>query len=292
MRFTFSEVQQEVRAAARRFAQAEVLPRAEALAEAPDPALEARLDELGFWGLTLAEGRGGAGLDAMTYALAVSELARVSPSLAWRLALHAGPAHAALQTTDLPLEETAVASGRCSWGTLAPSGRYVVVGTKAYDAPAHTAVETMGLSGLGDFTLGESVAECEDASAWADLGASAVMVGAARGAVDAAVAYAQEREQFGRAIAKFQAIQWKLADGATLVDAAELMTWRAATDLGHAAAARLMASRVSVEVCSEALQVHGGYGYTKEYPVERMLRACRMLASKDAARVAVSARFA
>lgn len=117
------------------------------------------------------------------------------------------------------------------------------------------------------------------------LGLAAVACGILRGALQVSAAYAQERRQFGQPIASFQAIQWKLADMATTLDAAWLLTLRAAwlVDAGRphakvaeaAARARLLAGTAAVRGTSEALQIHGGYGYTREYPVERSLRDAR-----------------
>lgn len=113
---------------------------------------------------------------------------------------------------------------------------------------------------------------------------AAIACGVARSAIAVAATYAVEREQFGKPIAQFQAIQWKLADAATNLDAASLTTRRAAwcIDAGRpdaAAAARghVAAMQAAQTVCSDALQIHGGYGYTQEYPVERALRAVKTL---------------
>ena len=112
---------------------------------------------------------------------------------------------------------------------------------------------------------------------------SAMAVGLAQGAFDKAVAYAQEREQFGQPIAKFQAIQWMIAEMATEIEAARLMVNRAAwlRENGQrftkeAAMAKLFATEMSERVCHKAIQIHGGYGYCQEYEVERMYRDQRL----------------
>jgi alkylation response protein AidB-like acyl-CoA dehydrogenase len=120
------------------------------------------------------------------------------------------------------------------------------------------------------------------------LDASRVTVGAeavgiSRAAYEAALAYAKERKQFGQPIADFQAIQWMLADMATQIDAARLLTFRAARlhDTGkpfvkEAAMAKLFASEVCGSITSKALQIHGGYGYIKDFPVERYFRDAKI----------------
>ncbi len=116
------------------------------------------------------------------------------------------------------------------------------------------------------------------------IGIAAQAVGIGRGALEAAVAYAQERSQFGKPIASFQAIQWKLADMATELDAARLLTLRAAwmKDQGlknfsrESAMAKLFASEAAMNATREAIQVFGGYGYIDEYPVERYYRDAKI----------------
>ena len=112
---------------------------------------------------------------------------------------------------------------------------------------------------------------------------AALSLGIARGALDASVKYVKERRQFGKAIAEFQGIQWKLADMATELDAARLLTLRAAVlkDAGHrvtqeSAMAKLYASEVAVKICNEAVQLHGGYGFIKDYPVEKFYRDVKL----------------
>jgi alkylation response protein AidB-like acyl-CoA dehydrogenase len=115
------------------------------------------------------------------------------------------------------------------------------------------------------------------------IGIAAQALGIAQAAFDVASAYAKEREQFGRRIGDFQAIQWKLADMATEIDAARLLTYRAAwlKQAGHphtaeGAKAKLFASEVARRQTAEAIQILGGYGYTKEFPVERYYRDAKV----------------
>jgi alkylation response protein AidB-like acyl-CoA dehydrogenase len=111
------------------------------------------------------------------------------------------------------------------------------------------------------------------------IGIGAQMVGLAQGAYELAVKYSQERQQFGKPIAEFQAVQFLLAEMATEIEAARLLTYNAARlrDVGlpfvkEAAMAKLFASRAAEHVASKAIEVHGGYGFTREYPVEKYFR--------------------
>jgi alkylation response protein AidB-like acyl-CoA dehydrogenase len=115
------------------------------------------------------------------------------------------------------------------------------------------------------------------------IGIAAFSVGIARAALEASMKYARERKQFGHMIADFQAIQFKIAEMATKVDAARLLVHRAATlrDEGkehtaESSMAKLFAGESAVEVAMEAIQIHGGYGYVKDYPVERYLRDSKL----------------
>jgi len=112
---------------------------------------------------------------------------------------------------------------------------------------------------------------------------AAQALGIAQGAFDKALPYAKERQQFGQPIANFQAIQWMLADMATQIDAARLLTYRAAylQDKGQpfikeASMAKVFAAETSVFVTSKAIQIYGGYGYVKEYPLERYFRDAKI----------------
>ncbi|HYW72907.1 MAG TPA: acyl-CoA dehydrogenase family protein [Pyrinomonadaceae bacterium] len=112
---------------------------------------------------------------------------------------------------------------------------------------------------------------------------AALAVGIAQGAYESAVRYSAERQQFGKPIREFQAIQFKLADMAMQIDAARLLMYRAAAmkDAGQkttkeSSMAKLFAGEMSVRVCEEAIQIHGGYGYTKDYPAEKYWRDSKL----------------
>lgn len=115
------------------------------------------------------------------------------------------------------------------------------------------------------------------------IGIAAQAVGMARGAADAALVYAKERRQFGKPIIEHQAVAFRLADMATRIEAAEQLVFHAAAlrDAGEpclkeASMAKLFASEVAERVCSDAIQIHGGYGYLNDYPVERIYRDVRV----------------
>lgn len=116
------------------------------------------------------------------------------------------------------------------------------------------------------------------------IGIGALALGLAQAAYEEAVRYAKEREAFGKPIANFQAIQWMIADAATEIEAARLMVyyaaWRKQQGLSYskeAAMAKLFSTEVSERVCRNAIQVHGGYGYSREFPVERIYRDTRLM---------------
>jgi alkylation response protein AidB-like acyl-CoA dehydrogenase len=115
------------------------------------------------------------------------------------------------------------------------------------------------------------------------IGIAALSVGLAQGAYEAALRYASERRQFGQPIASFQAIQWKLADNATRIDAARLLTYRAAylKDRGlrttrESAMAKLFSSEIAVRAAEDGVQIHGGYGFVKDYPAEKFFRDVKL----------------
>jgi len=115
-------------------------------------------------------------------------------------------------------------------------------------------------------------------------GIAALAVGLAQGAYEAALRYAQDRRAFGRPISAFQAIQWKLADMATRIEAARLLTYRAAylKDSGAtrttmaSSMAKLYASEIAVRAADDCVQIHGGYGFVKDYPAEKFFRDVKL----------------
>jgi alkylation response protein AidB-like acyl-CoA dehydrogenase len=116
------------------------------------------------------------------------------------------------------------------------------------------------------------------------IGIAALSVGLAQGAYEAAKKYAKERRQFGQPIAAFQAIQWKLADNATRIEAARLLTYRAAymKDQGlrmtkESSMAKLFSSEIAVKAADDCVQIHGGYGFVKDYPAEKFFRDVKLL---------------
>jgi alkylation response protein AidB-like acyl-CoA dehydrogenase len=115
------------------------------------------------------------------------------------------------------------------------------------------------------------------------LAIAAMALGLGRGALEQALGYAKEREAFGRPIVQHQAVQWKLVDARVQLQAAELLVHRAAwlADQGRAfsaeaAMAKLFASETATRICNDAMQIHGGYGYTQEFPIERFLRDAKL----------------
>ncbi len=131
---------------------------------------------------------------------------------------------------------------------------------------------------------GKGLAQCLAALDDGRISIAALSVGLAQGCLDASVSYAKEREAFGRPIGAYEAIAFKLADMRATIDSARLLTYRAAwlKDQGRpytieAAIAKLRASEIAVDVAREAIQVHGGYGFTEEFPVARAYRDAKVL---------------
>ena len=172
-------------------------------------------------------------------------------------------------------------------------------GTPGYDAPARRKTS----SGCGratrarcsstscrvpaDQLLGEEGQGFVNAMQVLDagrIGIAALAVGLAQGAYEAALGYAQERKAFGKPISSFQAIQWKLADNATRIEAARLLTLPRGVSEGltarrttlESSMAKLYASEIAVRVADDCVQIHGGYGFVKDYPAEKFFRDVKL----------------
>ncbi len=358
MQFALTEDQLLVQKTARDFAREEVRPRAAEIdREHRHPAeLVARMAELGFLGIAVPEAHGGAGLDHVSYVLAMEEISAACASTGVIMSVNnslvcdplyrfgteeqrrtwlrplaageklgcfalsepeAGSDSAAQRTTATRDGDTWVLSGVKNWITNGPVADVSVLfamsdralgnkGIAAFivpmDAPGVRCGppdDKLGIRGskscqifLDDVRLpashllGEVGGGFKVAMSTLDggrIGIAAQALGIARAAFEASLAYAQTRKTFGKPIAQHQAIQWKLADMATELDAARLLTLRAAwlkdqkVPYGkEAAMAKLYASDVANKVAREAIQVFGGNGYVTEYPVERHFRDAKI----------------
>ncbi len=358
MQFALTEDQLLVQKTARDFAREEVRPRAAEIdREHRHPAeLVARMAELGFLGIAVPEAHGGAGLDHVSYVLAMEEISAACASTGVIMSVNnslvcdplyrfgteeqrrtwlrplaageklgcfalsepeAGSDSAAQRTTATRGGDTWVLSGVKNWITNGPVADVSVLfamsdralgnkGIAAFivpmDAPGVRCGppdDKLGIRGskscqifLDDVRLpashllGEVGGGFKVAMSTLDggrIGIAAQALGIARAAFEASLAYAQTRKTFGKPIAQHQAIQWKLADMATELDAARLLTLRAAwlkdqkVPYGkEAAMAKLYASDVANKVAREAIQVFGGNGYVTEYPVERHFRDAKI----------------
>ncbi|HEX7001105.1 MAG TPA: acyl-CoA dehydrogenase family protein [Trueperaceae bacterium] len=358
MDFSLTEEQLALRAAVRDFAREQIAPLAADLDRAPRFPWETlrKMGELGLLGVTTPEEYGGAGLDNVTYAVLLEEIAaadashatimsvtnglpqslllrhgtaeqkaRYLPKLAtgeWIGAFclsepHAGSDAVALATRATKADGGYRLDGTKAWVTSGGEAQLYLVMAKTDPAAGARGVSAFlvekgaeGMSfGRAEEKLGQHAAVTrsvtfEDCFVPAGarlgqegqgfvvamsgldggrIGIAALSVGVARAAFEAARDYANQRQAFGRAIHEFQAVGFKIADMATRIDAARLLTLRAAwlKDAGfrltrEAAMAKLFASESASAVTHDAVQVLGGYGYTKDFPVERYFRDARV----------------
>ena len=347
-----------LRDTARDLATKEILPRAAALDRAHEfpRAIVSRLGELGLLGVMVPEKWGGAGMDAVSYALALEEISRACASTGVIMSVQnslvcaplvssgtdaqrarwlpdlatgktigcfalsepeAGSDAAAQRTSAVKSGAGWVLNGTKNFITNAPAADLMLVAANTDPAKGSKGisiflVETSNPGvklGKPDDKLGIRAAVSAqvfltDCAVGADallgaegegfkiamraldggrIGIAAQAVGIARAAFEDAVRYAQERKTFGQPIADHQAIQFKLADMCTEIDAARLLLWRAATkkDAGarytaEAAMAKLFASEVANRAAKEAVQVFGGYGYLGDFPAERHFRDAKI----------------
>jgi len=376
MNFELTEQQALLQQTIRDFAQAEIAPGASERDEAArfPRELIPKMADLGLFGVMIPESYGGAGLDPLSFAIIIEEIARVDASVALLLASHnslcAGHILAAGSEEQKRAHLPSLASGKKlgAWALTEPGGgsdaaslktravrhgddwiitgdklfitqgsvggTYVIMASMASAQPgvesreqragsmendAHRGEgisafiverERVGLNvvrvenKLGvrasdtaqlrleeirvpkDNLLGELNHGYRDALGVLDggrIGIGAMAVGIARAALEESLRYAKERRQFGKAIAEFEAIQWKLADMATEIDAARLLVYRAAELRQNglpfkrmAAQAKLFASEVASRATGQAIQIHGGAGYMKDAPVERYFRDAKL----------------
>ena len=356
MDFGLSEIHEITRKNVRDFAEREIAPESmkyDATQEVPHH-WAPKMAKLGLLGVFVPEKWGGAGLDAICYAIVIEELSRVDASAGviaavnnglvcdpllrfgtdeqkreWLVPLAkgeklgayaltesgSGSDAAALRTTAKLEGDEWVLNGTKAFVTNAYDADVIVVyartGRDKYDISAYLvptdapgferlkkenkmgirASDTM-LLGLDNCRiprqnlLGEPGKGFNIALATLDggrIGIAAQALGIAQRALEESLKYAQEREAFGQKIAEFQAIQWKLADMATEIEAARILTYRAAwmKDRGvkhtyESSAAKLFASEAAHRAVDHAVQIHGGYGFIKDYIVEKLYRDQRI----------------
>jgi hypothetical protein len=358
MDFQLTEAQQAARDMVREFAAREIGPVAHVYDEAGEFPwdLVKRMAPLGLLGMLFPEACGGAGMDYVSYALALEEIARQDGGIALTVASHTSLCsnHIYLAGSEAQRQKYLVPLARGeklgAWGLTEPGSgsdaaalqtsavrkgdRWVLNGTKNFITQGSVAsvyvllaltdrtLEKRGISAFilerdtPGFRIGRKEAKLgvrssdtaqlilEDAEVPVEnllgeinhgfldalkvldggrIGIAAMAVGLARGALEESVRYARERQQFGQPIGKFQAIQWKLADMATEIEAARLLALRAAArkDRGQpttkeSAMAKLFASEVGMRACTAAIQIHGGYGYLRDFPLERYFRDVKL----------------
>jgi len=354
MNFNFTEEQKMIQESAKDFAENEIAPTAvERDKNAIFPTeIVKQMGELGFMGMMVSPDYGGAGMDSISYVLAMIEISKVDASLGvimsvnnslvcWGLETYgsdfikekyltplaqgeklgsfalsepeAGSDATKQKTTADKDGDLYVLNGIKNWISNGQSADYHLVMATTDKEKAHKGISTFlvekGTDGFGhgvkEDKLGirssdtcsltfESCKVPAENLVWEEgkgfnfamntlnggrIGIAAQAIGIAEASLDAAIKYSQERKAFGREISKFQAIQFMIADMAVKVDAAKMLTLKSAAlkDAGksyvtEAAMAKLYSSKISVECALDAIQIHGGYGYVREYLVERYLR--------------------
>jgi alkylation response protein AidB-like acyl-CoA dehydrogenase len=358
MNFDFTEDQIMIEQSAKEFAAAEIAPSTierDINAEFPSDIVK-KLGELGFLGMMVPPEYGGAGLDTVSYVLAMIEISKVDASVgvimsvnnslvcfglekygsayikenylvplakgeklgAFALSEPEAGSDATRQKTTADKEgDYYILNGIKNWITNGTSADYYLVMAATDKEKAHHGISTLvvekGTPGFGhgkkedklgirsSDTCSLTFENCRVPSkniVWEEgkgfnfamntlnggrIGIAAQAVGIAEASFDASLKYSKERKAFGSSISNFQAIQFKLSDMAVKINAAKLLTLKAAAlkDSGkkyykEAAMAKLYASKIAVECASEAIQIHGGYGYVREYLVERYLRDAKI----------------
>lgn len=357
MNFELTEEQLAVKAAARDFAQTELLPGVidrDTEQKFPTEQIK-KMGELGFMGMMVDPKYNGGGMDTVSYTLAMEEISKVDASasvcmsvnnslVCWGLERfgsedqkekylkplaakgigafclsepEAGSDATSQRTTAEDKGDYYLLNGTKNWITNGNTASTYIVIAQTDASKRHKGInalivekgmpgfivgkkeDKMGIRGSDTHSLMFSDVKVPKANRIGDdgfgftfamttlnggrIGIAAQGLGIAAGASELAVKYAKERKAFGKHLAEHQAIQFKLADMATKIDAARLLIWQAASlkdqkkDFVKAAAmAKLYASQIAQEVTTEAVQIHGGYGYVKEFHVERLMRDAKI----------------
>jgi butyryl-CoA dehydrogenase len=358
MNFDLTEEQKLLKQTIRDFAETQITPGAAERDEAArfPTELVPKMAGLGLFGIMIPQGYGGAGLDAVSAAIIVEELARVDAAVALIVASHNSLCAAHILNFGSEMQKQkylpSLARGEelGAWALTEPGSgsdaaalrtratlegeHWVLAGEKQFTTQGSTAGvyvimastdPTQGKKGISAFivergTPGLRIGRVENklgvrASDTAAVqleevrvpkenllgkvngsfyevlkvleggrvGIAAMATGIAQGALEESTKYAGMRKQFGKPIAEFEAVQWMLADMATEIDAARLLVYRAAqlkdrgmSFLKAASEAKLYAAETAMRAATKAIQIHGGYGYIKDYPVERYFRDAKI----------------
>jgi butyryl-CoA dehydrogenase len=357
MEFELSDEQRLIRETTRDFAAREIAPKAAELDKSQlwPGALLSQMAALGLMGVAIPPEHGGAGMDALSYALAIEEISAACASCGVIMSVNnslfcdplykfgserqkreilsaaargdklgcfgltepmSGSDAQTMLTTAKKTSGGWVIEGAKNWITNGPHADWILVFavTERAERVRHTAFlvergtpgftrnphdHKLGIHAAHSCTVFFEKCEVPDENVVGPvgegfkvamtsldggrIGIACQAIGIARAALERSVAYAKERKSFGVPIAEHQAIQFMLADMATQIDAARLLAWRAAAlkDRGarhtmESAIAKLYASEMATRVTHKAIQIHGGYGYSTEFPVERHYRDARI----------------
>jgi len=359
MSYQLNEEQKMIQAMVKGFARESILPTAaerDKTKEFPKDIIK-QMGELGLMGMSVPPEYNGAGVDTISYSLALQEIGYACASTAVIMSVHnsvscgpiyrfgsdflkenylkplaagtklgcfavtepgAGSDPAGAKSTAKKDGNSYILNGSKAWITSGKNADVVVATAYTDKAKKHRGISSFVLEkGMPGFIvgpeedkMGQRASDCtslifEDCRVPAEnllgeegqgfiiamtaldegrIGIASLSVGLSQACLDAAVTYAQERVQFGSPISKFQGIRWMIADMAVQIEASRLLTFNAASmkDRGErftreASMAKLFASETANRSAYQAIQIHGGYGYSKEYPVERYYRDARVL---------------
>ena len=359
MSYQLNEEQKMIQAMVKGFARETILPTAaerDKTKEYPKDIIR-QMGELGLMGMSVPSEYNGAGVDTISYSLALQEIGYACASTAVIMSVHnsvscgpiyrfgsdflkenylkplaagtklgcfavtepgAGSDPAGSKSTAKKDGNSYILNGTKAWITSGKNADVVVATAYTDKAKKHRGISTFVLEkgmpgfivGPDEDKMGQRASDCtslifEDCRVPAEnllgeegegfiiamtaldegrIGVASISVGLSQACLDAAVTYAQERVQFGSPLSKFQGIRWMIADMAVQIEASRLLTFNAASmkDRGEkftreASMAKLFASETANRSAYQAIQIHGGYGYSKEYPVERYYRDARVL---------------